>query len=96
MNWARRLWLEPFKRTAVTLKEDLGCVVRGMLDGLSNAYVEPMNSLLLKAKAAARGFREPENFIAIAYLRMSTLEHLLKSPLVPTIARDYGRYHHVC
>ena len=67
-----------------------------MLDGRSNAYVEAMNSLLQKAKAAARGFRDPENFIAIAYLRMSKLEHLPQSPLVPAIARDYGRYRHVC
>ena len=88
--------LEPFKRLAATLKEHLGGVVRGMLDGRSNAYVEAMNSLLQKAKAAARGFRDPENFIAIAYLRMSKLEHLPQSPLVPAIARDYGRYRHVC
>ena len=96
MSWARRSRLEPFKRLAVTLKEHLGGVVRGMLDGRSNAYVEAMNSLLQKAKAAARGFRDPENFIAIAYLRMSKLEHLPQSPLVPAIPRDYGRYRHVC
>ena len=96
MSWARRSRLEPFKRLAATLKEHLGGVVRGMLDGRSNAYVEAMNSLLQKAKAAARGFRDPENFIAIAYLRMSKLEHLPQSPLVPAIARDYGRYRHVC
>lgn len=96
MSWARRSRLEPFKRLAFTLKEHLGGVVRGMLDGRSNAYVEAMNSLLQKAKAAARGFRDPENFIAIAYLRMSKLEHLPQSPLVPAIARDYGRYRHVC
>src|SRR5690606_32304177 len=96
MRWARRSRLEPFKRLAATLKEHLGGVVRGMLDGRSNAYVEAMNSLLQKAKVAARGFRDPENFIAIAYLRMSKLEHLPQSPLVPAIARDYGRYRHVC
>ena len=96
MSWARRSRLEPFKRLAVTLKEHLGGVVRGMLDGRSNAYVEAMNGLLQKAKTAARGFRDPENFIAIAYLRMSKLEHLPKNPLMPAIARDYGRYRHVC
>ena len=96
MSWARRSRLEPFKRLAVTLKEHLGGVVRGMLDGRSNAYVEAMNGLLQKAKTAARGFRDPENFIAIAYLRMSKLEHLPQSPLVPAIPRDYGHYRHVC
>ena len=96
MSWARRSRLEPFKRLAATLKEHLGGVVRGMLDGRSNAYVEAMNGLLQKAKSAARGFRDPENFIAIAYLRMSKLKHLPQSPLVPAIPRDYGRYRHVC
>lgn len=96
MSWARRSRLEPFKRLATTLKGYLRGVVRGMLDGRSNAYVEAMNGLLQKAKAAARGFRDPENFIAIAYLRMSKLEHLPQNPLVPAVARDYGRYRHVC
>ena len=70
--------------------------MRGMLDGRSNAYVEAMNGLPQKTKAAARGFRDPENLIAIAYLRMSTLEHLPKNSLVPAISRDYGRYRHIC
>jgi transposase len=96
MSWARRSRLEPFKRLAATLKAHFGGVVRGMLDGRSNAYVEAMNGLLQKAKTAARGFRDPENFIAIAYLRMSKLKHLPNNPFVPAIPRDYGRYHHVC
>lgn len=96
MSWARRSRLEPFKRLAATLKEHLGGVVRGMLDGRSNAYVEGMNGLLQKAKAAARGFRDPENFIAITYLRMSKLKHLPRSPLAPAIPREYGRYRHLC
>ena len=37
-----------------------------------------------------------ENFIAMAYLRMSKLKHLPQNPLVPAVARDYGRYRHVC
>ena len=96
MSWARRSRLEPFKRLAATLKAHLAGVVRGMLDGRSNAYVEAMNGLLQQTKTAARGFRKVENFIAIAYLRMSKLEHLPKNPLLPAIARDYGRYRHVC
>jgi len=39
ISWASRCRLEPFKRLAVTLKERLPGVVRGMLDGRSNAYV---------------------------------------------------------
>jgi len=96
LSWARRSRLEPFKRLALTLKAHLGGVVRGMLDGRSNAYVEAMNGLLQQTKTAARGFRNVENFIAMAYLRMSKLKHLPQNPLVPAVARDYGRYRHVC
>ena len=96
LSWARRSRLEPFKRLAVTLKAHLGGVVRGMLDGRSNAYVEAMNGLLQQTKAAARGFRTIENFIAMAYLRMSKLKHLPTSPMVPAVPRQYGRYRHVC
>lgn len=96
LSWARRSRLEPFKRLALTLKEHLGGVVRGMLDGRSNAYVEAMNGLLQQTKIAARGFRNINNFIAMAYLRMSKLKHLPQTPLVPAVARDYGRYRHVC
>jgi transposase len=38
--------LEPFKRLAKTLTERFDGVVRGILDGRSNAYVEAMNGLL--------------------------------------------------
>jgi transposase len=96
MGWAKRSRLEPFKRLTSTLKAHLGGVVRGMLDGRSNAYVEAMNGLLQQTKRAARGFRNVENFIAIAYLRMSKLKYLPNNPLVPSMPRDYGRYRHVC
>lgn len=55
-----------------------------------------MNGLLQKAKTAARSFRDPENFITIAYLRMSELNHLPNNPLVPAIPSNYGCYRHVC
>ena len=37
------------------------------------------------AKRAARGFRTSQNFIAIAYLRMSKLKHLPASPFAPAM-----------
>ena len=67
-----------------------------MLDGRSNAFVEATNGLLHQTETAARGFRTVHNFLSIAYLRMSKLKHLPQNPLVPAIARDYGRYRHVC
>ena len=94
LSWARRSRLEPFKRLAKTLIERLDGVLRGMLDGRSNAFVEAMNGLLQQTKAAARGFRSTENFIAIAYLRMSKLKHLPANPFVAALPRSLGCLRH--
>ena len=83
MSWARRSRLEPFKKLATTLKDRMAGVVRGMLDGRSNAYVEAMNGMLQQVKRAARGFRTVKNFVAIAYLRMSKLKNLPQNPMQP-------------
>ena len=80
ISWASRSRLEPFKRLAKTLQTHWGGEVAGMLQGSTNAYVEAMNGLPQKAKRAARGFRNSENFIAIAYLRMSKP---VQSPMSP-------------
>lgn len=93
LSWARRCRLEPFKRLAKTLSERFDGVVRGMLDGRSNAYVEAMNGLLQQTKTAARGLRTVENFIAIAYLRMSKLKHLPANPFVPAAPRSTAYAH---
>jgi transposase len=90
ISWARRCRLEPFKKLAMTIKKRLPGVVRGMLDGRSNAYVEAMNGLLQQTKTAARGFRTVKNFVAIAYLRMSKLQHLPQNPLRPAVSRGNG------
>lgn len=90
ISWARRCRLEPFKKLAATLKDRMPGVVRGMLDGRTNAYVEAMNGMLQQTKRAARGFRTVKNFAAIAYLRMSRLKHLPQNPLRPAVPRDRG------
>jgi len=95
ISWASRSRLEPFKRLARTLKAHAQGVVAGMLASRTNAYVEAMNGLLQQAKRAARGFRTVENFIAIAYLRMSKLAHLPQSPFVPAKPRSTGIIMHV-
>ena len=53
--------------------------------------MEAMNGLLQQAKRAARGFRNTENFIAIAYLRMSKLAHLPTNPFEPANPPCKGR-----
>lgn len=95
ISWAQRSRLEPFQKLAKTLSERLEAVVRGMLDKRSNAYVEAMNGLLQQAKRAARGFRTASNFIAIAYLRMSKLQHLPPNPLQPAMPQS-GPLVHRC
>lgn len=90
ISWTRRCRLKPFKRLAKTITERLPGVVRGMLDGRSNAYVEAMNGMLQQTKAAARGFRTMRNFVAIAYLRMSKLTHLPSNPMCTAISRERG------
>ena len=96
LSWAKRSRLEPFKRLATTITERLPGVVRGMLDGRSNAYVEAMNGLLQQAKTAARGFRTVRNFISIAYLRMAKLKDLPANPFVPAAPFDLGITRHAC
>jgi hypothetical protein len=49
-----------------------------------------MNGLLQQAKRAARGYRNTENFISIAYLRMSKLAHLPTSPFEAAQPRSQG------
>ncbi len=85
--------VDSFKKLAVTLKQRIDAVVRGMLDNRSNAYVEAMNGLLQQAKRAARGFRTATNFIAIAYLRMSKLKHLPSNPLEPALPKYNAPIH---
>lgn len=94
ISWAQRSRLEPFKRLAKTLLNHWDGVVAGMLQSRTNAYVEAMNGLLQQAKRAARGFRNTENFISIAYLRMSKLAHLPTGPFEPAKPRDAGLITH--
>lgn len=93
LSWAGRSRLASFKRLAKTLSDRLDGVVRGMLDGRSNAYVEAMNGLLQQTKTAARGFRTVANFINVAYLRMSKLQHLPVNPLAPATPLQTGLIH---
>jgi transposase len=67
-----------------SITERTDAVVRGRTDDRSNAFVEAMSGLQQQAKRAARGFRTATDFIAIAYLRMCRLKHLLAHLLALT------------
>lgn len=77
----RRCRLAPFKDVAKTLNKHFDGIVRGLMDNRSNAYVEAMNGLLQQAKRAAKGYRNINTFITIAYLRMGKLDHLPQNPM---------------
>ena len=47
---------------------------------MTNGLVEGIDSLLQAAKARARGYRRPRNFIAIAYLIAGGLSYLPACP----------------
>ena len=98
---ALRAWLSQvkrgrqasFERLAKTLSDRFDGVVRGRLDGHSNAYVEAMNGPLQQTKTAARGFKTVSNFIKMAYPRMSKLAHLPANPLLPAAPLRTGLIH---
>lgn len=54
-----------------------------------------MNGLLQQTMTAARGFRTVRNFIAIAYLRMTTLKDLPTNPFAHAAALALGVTRHV-
>jgi len=64
--------------------------LRSWLSCARRCRLEPFKRL---AKTVARGFRTVENFIAIAYLRMSKLKHLPANPFVPPVPRSVACVH---
>lgn len=66
--WAQRSRLPDFQRVAKTIRKHWDGIVRYFTNGLTNAILEGINSLIQAAKARARGFRTIENLIAMVYL----------------------------
>jgi len=86
-SWARRCRLEPMKRLAATIKQHWAGVLQGFESGLSNGYVEAMNSLIQAAKARARGYGTASHFIAICFLIAGKLKHLPANPFQTPLQR---------
>ena len=76
----RRSKLAPSKKLALTLKDHWDGILNGFDSALSNGSVEAINGLIQAAKARARGYRKPRNFILMAYLLAGNLSHLPASP----------------
>lgn len=66
--WATHSRLPSMIRVARTIRRHWDGVLRWFRSRVSNGMLEAMNSLVQAAKARARGYRSPENFITMAYL----------------------------
>ena len=80
ISWARRSRLPAFKQLGATCKAHLAGIVEHFRSGLSNGFVEAMNSQIQAAKARAKGYATDRNLIAIAYLLCAKLRHLPHNP----------------
>lgn len=68
ISWARRSRLTPFKVLGATLRTHLERIVEHFRSGLSNGFVEAMNSQIQAADARAMGYATTANMTTIAYL----------------------------
>jgi len=66
-SWARRSRLTSFKKLAITLKEHWDGILAYYENWTTSAAIEAINGKLQLARKRARGYRNFENFRAIAY-----------------------------
>jgi len=79
-QWARRSYLEPMKKLALTLKRHWPNIKTYFSHRISNANAEQINSRVQRVKAQAKGFRNSERF------RMAILFHCGELDVYPEIA----------
>ena len=68
IRWMKLSRLEPMKKVAKTLEEELEYILNYYDSRLTNATLEGINSVIQNIKGSARGFRNVEYFKAIIYL----------------------------
>lgn len=73
-NWAIRSQLEPMIKLAQSLKRRKDGILRWFKTKLTNGLLEGLNSLVQAAKRKARGYRTPENFIAMIYATVNKID----------------------
>lgn len=73
-DWAVRSRLEPMIKVAKSLKKHKSGILRWFKTKMTNGLLEGINSLVQAAKRKARGYRTPENFIAMAYATVNKLD----------------------
>lgn len=68
LAWAEKCGLVPFENFAETIRKNQGGVVKWFHTRIANGILEAINSLVQSAKAKARGNRNDETMINMAYL----------------------------
>jgi transposase len=66
--WATHSRLEPIKKDAYTIKRHWNSILRWFQSNINYGTLEGINSLILAAKAKARGYRTIRNLIAMIYI----------------------------
>ncbi|TFJ92726.1 ISL3 family transposase [Lentibacillus salicampi] len=78
-SWAIRSQLEPMIKLAQSLKKHKDGILRWFETKMTNGLLEGVNSLVQAAKRKARGYRSPENFIAMIYATVNKLDLIMES-----------------
>lgn len=73
-DWAARSQLEPMIKVAKSFRKHKDGILRWFQTRMTNGLLEGINSLVQAAKRKARGYRTPENFIAMAYATVNKLD----------------------
>jgi transposase len=76
-NWATHSRLLPMVNAAYTVKDHWNGILSWITSSISNGVLEGTNSLLQAAKARARGYRNVNSLITMAYLISSKLDFAL-------------------
>jgi len=71
--WATHSRLEPFIKLAKSLKNHKTGILNNVKNGISNGIVEAINGKIQTLKRSARGYRNPDNFITMIFLRCGKL-----------------------
>ncbi len=77
-SWATRSRLEPIIKLARSLKRHKVGILRWFKTRMTNGLLEGINSLVQAAKRKARGYRSPENFIAMIYATVNKMDLIMR------------------
>ncbi len=77
-SWATRSRLEPIIKLARSLKRHKIGILRWFKTRMTNGLLEGINSLVQAAKRKARGYRSPENFIAMIYATVNKMDLIMR------------------